>query len=199
MLLGEGGPICNNQQTLSFVSSMPSQIRSALPEDAASVAEIYQPIVRDTVISFELEVPSVEDMRRRMVDTQKRLPWLVSVDHQGVVEGYVYASCHRERAAYQWSVDTTAYVRSDRRGRGIGKTLYLHLFDELRALGYCQAFAGIALPNEASIALHQSIGFTPIGVYRKVGFKLGAWHDVSWWQATLQLPDEPKPLLSPAT
>ena len=173
---------------------MPSEIRSALVEDAASVAEIYLPIVKHSVISFELEVPSVEDMRRRIVDTQTRLPWLVCVDQDAVVEGYAYASRHRDRAAYQWSVDTTAYVRADRRGRGIGKKLYLQLFAELRALGYCQAFAGIALPNEASVALHESVGFTPIGVYRKVGYKLGAWHDVGWWQATLQLPDQPAPL-----
>jgi phosphinothricin acetyltransferase len=174
---------------------MPSQIRTARPEDAPSIAEVYQPIVRDTIISFELEVPSSEEMRRRILSTLTRMPWLVSVGQDGVIEGYVYASRHRERAAYQWSVDTTAYVRADRRQRGIGKSLYLQLFDQLRMLGYCQAFAGIALPNPASIKLHESVGFKPIGVYRKVGFKLAAWHDVGWWQATLQEPDQPALLL----
>jgi L-amino acid N-acyltransferase YncA len=175
---------------------MPTEIRSARAEDAASVAQIYQPLVQDSVISFELEVPSVEEMRRRIVATTARLPWLVCVDSHAVVEGYVYASRHRERAAYQWSVDVTAYVRAGCRGRGIGKTLYLRLFEELRALGYCQAFAGITLPNAASVALHESLGFKPIGVYRNVGYKLGAWHDVGWWQATLQLPDPPPVLRS---
>jgi phosphinothricin acetyltransferase len=195
-LLGAGVAVCNNSQNLDSIFSMPTQIRSARAEDAASVAQIYQPLVLDSVISFELEVPSVEEMRRRIVATTARLPWLVCVDSQAVVEGYVYASRHRERAAYQWSVDVTAYVRAGCRGRGIGKTLYLRLFEELRALGYCQAFAGITLPNAASVALHESLGFKPIGVYRNVGYKLGAWHDVGWWQATLQLPDPPPVLQS---
>ena len=111
---------------------------------------------------------------------------MVSEDDEGRVDGYVYASRHRERAAYQWSVDVTAYVRDDRRGQGIGKRLYARLFEELARLGYFQAFAGIALPNAASVALHESVGFEPVGVYRKVGYKLGAWHDVGWWQRALQ-------------
>ena len=163
-------------------------IRIAAPSDAEAVAAIYAPIVRDTTISFELEPPSVDEMRDRIASTLQKLPWLVSLDEHGLVDGYVYAGKHRERAAYQWSVDVTAYVREDARGQGVGKRLYGRLFDELVRLGYFQAFAGIALPNEASVALHESLGFAPLGVYRQVGFKHGAWRDVGWWQKQLQVP-----------
>lgn len=173
--------------------SITMSIRTATLDDAVGITAIYAPIVRETVISFELEAPTVDAMRARIVSTLERLPWLVSVDENGKVDGYVYASKHRERAAYQWSVDVTAYVRSDSRGRGIGKGLYKALFKELKALGYTQAFAGIALPNIASVALHESIGFEPIGVYRKVGFKLDTWHDVGWWQCAIQELAQPYP------
>jgi phosphinothricin acetyltransferase len=172
------------------------KIRVAQVRDAPAIHAIYEPIVSSTVISFELDMPSVDEMTTRIATTLERFPWLVSEDETGEVDGYVYASRHRERAAYRWAVDVTAYVRADRRGRGIGKRLYLRLFDELVALGYCQAFAGIALPNAPSIALHESVGFEYLGVYRNVGYKLGAWHDVGWWQRGLQLPgtpSEPRP------
>jgi L-amino acid N-acyltransferase YncA len=125
----------------------------------------------------------------------------VSLDASGQVNGYAYAGKHRERAAYRWSVDVTAYVRSDARGQGVGRRLYRALRHELVALGYFQAFAGIALPNAASVGLHESVGFTPVGVFRQVGFKRGAWHDVGWWQWSLRQvtrvvpnPAEPQPL-----
>jgi L-amino acid N-acyltransferase YncA len=169
-------------------------IRIAHPDDAPALHAIYAPLVATTVISFELEVPSVDTMRQRIASTLTTLPWLVHLDASGAVNGYVYASRHRERAAYQWSVDVSAYVRADARGQGIGRRLYPALFDALVSLGYCQAFAGIALPNAASVALHEAVGFQPLGVYRQVGFKLGAWHDVGWWQRTLQGPAAPRPL-----
>ena len=168
-----------------------STIRIARSSDAQAIADIYAPIVRDTSISFELEPPSVEQMRERIEATLQTLPWLVSEDAQGAVTGYAYASKHRERAAYQWAVDTTAYVRPDSRGAGVGKQLYRELKSILVELGYFQAFAGIALPNVASVALHESVGFTPIGVYRNVGFKGGQWRDVGWWQCALREPTEP--------
>ena len=169
-------------------------IRTAAPADAEAITAIYAQIVANTSISFELAPPSVVEMRGRIEKTLQDLPWLVSADAQGAVNGYVYASKHRERPAYQWSVDVTAYVREDARGQGVGKRLYQALFVELTALGYFQAFAGIALPNDASVALHESVGFEPIGVYRKVGFKLGAWHDVGWWQKEISEPSEPTTL-----
>jgi phosphinothricin acetyltransferase len=168
-------------------------IRHATPDDAAAVHAIYAPLVEDTCISFELRPPSVEEMRARIAATTQTHPWLVSVDEAGAVSGYAYAGKHRERAAYQWSVDVSAYVRADCRGQGIGKALYDRLLDLLVAGGWCQAFAGIALPNAVSVALHESLGFEPLGVYRNVGFKMKRWHDVGWWQKSLQLPAEPLP------
>lgn len=168
-------------------------IRIATLADADAITAIYAPIVAHTSISFELIAPSVDEMRGCILKTLEDLPWLVSEDDRGVVNGYVYASRHRERQAYQWSVDVTAYVHEDSRGRGVGKRLYDRLFEVLVALGYCQAFAGIALPNAASVALHESVGFKPIGVYQTVGFKQGAWRNVGWWQRQLQMPNEPDP------
>lgn len=168
-------------------------IRTATPADAAAVAAIYDPIVRDTTISFETEVPGEAEMRARIEKTLTHLPWLVAQDTTGAVGGYAYASKHRERAAYQWSLDVTVYVREDLRGHGVGRALYGRLLPLLAELGYCQAFAGIALPNAGSVRLHEAVGFEAIGVYRNVGFKHGAWRDVGWWQKTLAAPDAPTP------
>ncbi|MGH8782476.1 arsinothricin resistance N-acetyltransferase ArsN1 family B [Paraburkholderia sp.] len=167
-------------------------LRLATPDDAGQIADIYAPVVINTAISFELEPPTVEEMRSRIVGTLQCLPWLVSLDIDDRINGYAYASRHRERAAYQWSVDTTAYVREDCRGQGVGRSLYAALFDALVTLGYFQAFAGIALPNAASVGLHEAMGFEPLGVFRRVGFKLGDWRDVGWWQKELQ-PATPDP------
>ena len=171
-----------------------SRIRIAHPDDAAAVHAIYAPVVEQTAISFELDVPPVDEIRRRITYPLATFPWLVHLDAAGAVDGYVYASRYRERAAYQWSADVSAYVRADARGQGLGKRLYARLFDELVALGYCQAFAGITLPNVASVALHRAVGFQPVGVSERVGHKLGAWHDVSLWQRELQRVDAPLPL-----
>ena len=161
-----------------------SPIRLARPGDARGVHAIYAPIVRDTVISFELDAPSEEEMRGRIVDTLATHPWLVW-EEEGRVAGYAYGSWHRERLAYQWSVDVSCYVHADFRRRGIGARLYRALLELLRAQGYFNAYAGIALPNAASVALHESVGFRAIGVYRGVGYKRGGWHDVGWWHCRL--------------
>jgi L-amino acid N-acyltransferase YncA len=169
------------------------KIRTATPEDGAAVAAIYAPIVAQTSISFETEPPDAQEMRSRIEKTLASLPWLVAEDAAGTVCGYAYASKHRERAAYQWSVDTTVYVREDMHGQGVGRALYERLLPLLAELGYFQAFAGIALPNAGSVGLHEAVGFEAIGVYRNVGFKNGEWRDVGWWQKSLQ------PLGVPAT
>jgi phosphinothricin acetyltransferase len=174
------------------------KIRSARPDDAEAVTAIYAPVVAHTAISFELEPPSVDEMRSRIVKTLPTLPWLAAEGDGGQVLGYVYASKHKERPAYQWSVDTTVYVHPDARGQGVGTRLYRALFEQLAALGYFNAIAGIALPNAASVALHEGLGFEPVGVYRHVGHKLGAWHDVGYWQLALQPLAAPGPLRTPA-
>lgn len=171
------------------------KIRLATEDDAEPIVEIYAPIVRDTIISFELEPPSLDEMRQRISKTLEKYPWLIC-ERDGQVLGYVYATKHRERAAYQWAVDVSAYVHPQGRRLGIGKALYTALFGVLRLQGFYRAYAGIALPNEASVGLHEAVGFELIGVYRQTGYKLGAWHDVGWWQLSLQPPaDMPGPPL----
>jgi L-amino acid N-acyltransferase YncA len=149
------------------------------------VQAIYAPVVRDTAISFETEPPTVEEMRQRITHTLERLPWVVC-KQWGVLLGYAYASPHRARAAYQWSVDVSVYVHAQARRVGVGRALYRSLFSLLTLQGFYQAYAGITLPNPASVGLHESLGFQPVGVYRAVGYKLGAWHDVGWWQLPLR-------------
>jgi L-amino acid N-acyltransferase YncA len=166
-------------------------IRTASTADAAAITAIYAPIVANTTISFELEPPSVAEIAERISKTLLTLPWLVGVDAQDHVLGYVYASKWRERAAYQWSVEVTTYVHEKARGQGVASRLYQRLFEQLTSLGYCQAFAGITLPNVPSVALHESLGFTPVGIFRNVGHKLGAWRDVGYWQKALGNGGEP--------
>jgi len=172
-------------------------IRLASTDDAAAVAAIYQPYVAETVISFEVLPPTPEEMRSRMASVLERLPWLV-YEHDGQVVGYAYASPHRAREAYQWSVDVAVYIHADRHRRGVGRSLYEELFGMLRRLGYVNAYAGITLPNPKSVGLHEAMGFRPVGVYRNVGFKLAAWCDVGWWHLQLQdlpaVPAAPQPL-----
>jgi len=172
---------------------MAAIIRLATANDAEQIQAIYAPSVLYTAISFELEPPTADDMRQRMVQTVQRWPWLVC-EHNGEVLGYAYASAHRTRAAYQWSVDVSVYVQAQVQRAGVGRALYSSLFKLLTLQGFYNAYAGITLPNAGSVGLHEALGFRPIGVYCAVGYKLGAWHDVGWWQLTLQahaIPPEP--------
>jgi L-amino acid N-acyltransferase YncA len=167
-------------------------IRLATKSDAPACLRIYAPVVEQTTTSFEFEAPSVEEMERRIADTLVQYPWLV-LEEADEVQGYAYGSLHRKRSGYQWSVEVSVYVAAEARGRGVGRRLYTALFDLLRRQGYVTAFAGIALPNEASVGLHEALGFVPIGVFRHIGFKLGRWVDVGWWQLPLQeLPSRPE-------
>jgi phosphinothricin acetyltransferase len=172
---------------------MPPTIRLATPDDAEQVQSIYVPYCL-TPISFELEPPAIDEMRRRLEKVLGQYPWLVYEDG-GEILGYVYATQHRERAAYRWSVDTTVYVRQTRQRRGVGRALYASLLALLPLQGYVNAYAGVTLPNPASVGLHEAMGFRPVGVYEQVGFKCGRWHDVAWFQRLLQpRPAEPPPL-----
>jgi phosphinothricin acetyltransferase len=159
------------------------QVRPATPDDAQSIAEIYAPVVLSTPTSFEETPPDAQEFRRRMA-TAPRLPWLVANVGQQVV-GYAYATRFRARAAYRWSAECSAYVAEGHRGKRVGRRLYEELAAVMRDLRYVSLLAGITLPNAASVALHEAVGFTPIGVFRHVGFKHGAWHDVGWWELAL--------------
>lgn len=162
-------------------------IRLATPDDGAAVAAIYAPVVRDTVISFEVDPPSVAEMAARIAATLPHYPYLVA-EEAGRVVGYAYAGAHRARAAYGWSVEPSVYVAAGAQGRGVGRALYMPLFAILRAQGFASAYAGATLPNDASLGLHRAMGFEDVGVFRQVGFKHGRWHDV-WWGALDLLPD----------
>lgn len=171
-------------------------IRLATLADAPAITAIYRPYVEDTLVSFELEAPDAAAMAGRMAKVLGRLPWLV-YEQGGRVVGYAYAGKHHERAAYQWSVDTSAYLHQAWHRRGIGRALYSELFGLLVQQGYYTAYAGISLPNAASVGLHESFGFEPVGVYRNAGFKFGGWHDVGWWQKPLR--PYASPISSPST
>ena len=171
-------------------------IRLATREDSPQIAAIYRPFCEDSCISFETEAPDAAEFAQRIERIGKRFPWLVD-DREGVVAGYAYASPHRERAAYRWVVEVTVYIHEQFRGKGVGTALYAELFTRLRAQNLSKAYAGILVPNPASQAFHESMGFRLVGVYEKVGYKLGAWRDVGWWVLTLQPeavpPAEPLP------
>jgi L-amino acid N-acyltransferase YncA len=172
-------------------------LRLATLDDAPAVAAIYAPYVRDTVISFEAVPPAPDEMRSRIADALARHAWLVACRGDDVV-GYAYASMHRTRAAYRWSVDTGVYLDASAHRRGIGRRLYGALFALLARQRYASAYAGITLPNAASVGLHESTGFVLVGVYERVGYKLGAWRDVGWWGRRLcegdDAPEEPRAL-----
>lgn len=160
-------------------------IRLATERDAEAIQRIYAPFVLHTAVSFEIEPPSVDEMRSRIAKTLTHLPWLVCEWNDGVI-GYVYASPHRERPGYAWSVDVAVYIHEEYRRHGVGRALYTSLFQILKLQGFYNAYAGVALPNPGSVGLHEVMGFKPVGVYRNVGYKLGWWHDVGWWQLALQ-------------
>ena len=164
----------------------PADVGAATPADAAAVAAIYAPYVTGSTASFEAVAPSAEEIGRRMVEAP-RLPWLIATREERPV-GYCYASRHRSRPAYQWSVECSVYLDDGERGRGTARALYGRLLPELARLGYISAFAGITLPNRPSVAFHEAMGFALVGVFAHAGFKRGAWRDVGWWQRTLREP-----------
>ncbi|HYE29465.1 MAG TPA: GNAT family N-acetyltransferase [Allosphingosinicella sp.] len=173
------------------------RLRSATPDDAAAIADLYASYVTGSAVSFETEAPDAEAMRARIEGTGALYPWIAAEAGDGTLLGYAHAARFRERSAYRFTVETTIYLRPETAGRGLGRRLYAPLIATLEAQGFTQAIAAITLPNPASVALHERLGFGQAGTYLEVGWKLGAWHDVGLWQRALapaaSPPVEPRP------
>ena len=159
--------------------SLSFQIRVAREDDAEYLLEIYRPFVENTAISFEVDVPSVGEFAKRISSALNTWAWLVAEINSKPV-GYAYGTAHRPREAYRYSVETSAYIHEDFQRQGIASSLYTQLLRSLGEQGYGNAYAGITLPNEASMKFHKSLGFESIGVFPRVGKKFGHWHDVAW-------------------
>ena len=168
-----------------------TRIRLATLEDAAAIAQIYAPYVTDTAISFETDVVSAAQIAERMQSYDSIYPWFVAAEAGDAVIGYAYGTQFRTRAAYRFSVETSVYLEPSAQGRGLGTTLYRALLEQLIRQGFTQAIAGITLPNEASVRLHERVGFRLVGVYRDIGYKLGRWHDVGRYACPLADPHVP--------
>ena len=162
-------------------------VRPALASDAAACAAIYAPYVTDTAVSFEEEPPKADELARRIAAAHD---WLVLEDG-GRVVGYAYAATWHPRAAYRWACEVSVYLEPGRRRTGAGRALYDVLLGDLADRGYRMAIAGMTLPNPASEGLHRALGFEPVGTYRRIGYKLGAWHDVAWAQRVLAWSEDP--------
>ncbi len=166
-------------------------IRPVSKTDVADILAIYAPYITDTVITFETEVPTLEEFEERIEGIKKDFPYLVC-EVDGRVAGYAYASKHRARSAYKYSVDVSIYVAPNYHHKGIGKALYKNLFEALNKYEYYSAYAGITLPNDKSIGLHKAFGFTEVGIYHNVGYKKGNWLDVIWLEKPLKEYGVPK-------
>ncbi len=154
-------------------------IRFVKIEDAAEMLAIYAPFIENTATSFETSVPSISEFRNRIASYTQKYPWLV-LEIDGKLAGYAYASKHRERHAYQWATEVSVYVHPQFYRRGVAQASYEKLFYILKEMQFSNVYAIIVLPNAGSVALHTALGFEPVGVYKKIGFKHGAWHDVFW-------------------
>lgn len=157
-------------------------LRDACPGDAARVLEIYAPIVRETAISFETTVPSIDELALRIASARERHAWIAAEASSGVLVGYAYATDFRGRAAYARTCESTVYTAASHRARGVGRALMTELLRVLQARGFTSVVAGISLPNDASLALHTALGFSPVGTFEAVGTKFGRSHDVSFLQ-----------------
>jgi L-amino acid N-acyltransferase YncA len=159
-------------------------VRDARAGDAAACAAIYAPYVSGTAITFETEPPSEGEMAARIGTASEGYAWLV-LEHEGRVVGYAYGGRFHARPAYRWACEVSVYLDTGRRRTGGGRALYEALLARLRERGFRIAIAGMTLPNQASVGLHEALGFEPVGTYRRIGYKLGDWHDVAWMQCRL--------------
>ena len=173
------------------------KVRAATADDAAAIASLYAPYVVGSIVSFETQPPDADEMALRISGADGLYPWLAACDGEELL-GFAYASAFRSRPAYRFTVETSVYVADGAHRRGIGTLLYRALLPVLEAQGYAQAIAAITLPNEASVRLHEAVGFAQIGTYEKVGFKFREWRSVGLWQRALAplstRPEEPKPV-----
>jgi phosphinothricin acetyltransferase len=160
-------------------------IRFATETDAPAIAAIYAPYVENTAISFEYDPPTANEIALRMQNVRDaELPWLVATDSDKLL-GYAYATKHKERAGYQWCVESSVYVDASSHRTGIGRALYTQLFEILRELGYENVYAGTTLPNDQTVNFHKSFGFVEVARYPNVGFKHGKWYDTAWWHLSI--------------
>jgi L-amino acid N-acyltransferase YncA len=166
------------------------RVREATTGDAAACVAIYAPYVAGTAITFEMTAPTPAQMAERIAAANRMHAWYVLEDG-GAVAGYAYGGPYKAREAYRWSCEVSVYLEVGRRRTGAGRMLYEALFARLAERGYRTAVAGMTLPNDASVGLHKSLGFEPVGVYRAIGWKFGAWHDVAWTQRPLAITADP--------
>ena len=160
-------------------------IRMATVDDAEGMLDIYAPFILNSGVTQETEVPSVKEFQQRIISNLAERPWLVC-EINNEIAGYAYAGKHRDRKGYQWCTEPSVYISEKYYGFGIAHALYSALFDILRIQGYVNAYAVITLPNERSVAFHKKFGFDHLTIYRKIGYKLGQWHDVGWMQYEIE-------------
>ena len=163
-----------------------TNIRPAIENDALQILEIYEPFVRDSLITFEVQVPTSAEMATRIKTVSVTHPWLVAEAEDGEILGYAYANKYREREAYQWSTEVSVYLRESARAQGIATQLYKNLIRSLADLGFYKAYGVITIPNDPSIRFHEKFGFKKIAVFPSAGYKLGKWADVGWWELQLR-------------
>jgi phosphinothricin acetyltransferase len=172
-----------------------TEVRLAVTQDAGEILEIYAPSILTASISFETELPSIEEMQKRIETILQKYPWIVC-EVDGKMAGYVYASKYRDREAYQWSCECTAYIHEQFKGKGIGKALYQLLFQLLKLQGFRTVYAVITLPNDASVGIHEKCGFEKFAEYENVGYKFNNWHTVGWWKLQINYDLNPPPPLN---
>jgi L-amino acid N-acyltransferase YncA len=160
---------------------MKTEIRLVKEQDAPQILEVYAPYVKETIITFDYEVPTLEEMTEKIRSISPLYPWLACIINDKLI-GYAYGSRHRAKAAYEWSPESTIYLSNEAQGKGVGRLLYETLLELLRIQGYATVFAGVGMPNEKSVGLHRAIGFKEIGDFRNIGYKSGRWVDVKWFQ-----------------
>ena len=172
-----------------------STIRIATTDDAESILKIYAPYIENTSYTFETDVPTIESFRERISSYLQNWPWLVC-EIDGVIAGYAYGAKHRERVAYQWSVESSVYIHDDYQMMGVARALYTALINILKLQGFRNLYAVINLPNDKSVSFHEKLGFEYFATYKSVGYKLGRWKNVGWWQLQLnEYSMEPDPPL----